>query len=269
MIKNSNLLILSLITILNLVPLQTAYGMTIIREENVEESYFKNSPPEINNKILTQAFISNIEDSNDINSIKNIKYVCKEWCQIVNDKQNNILKNAIISSFNLCEDEYKNFQRFLNGRLVYSLQDGQLLLLKKIADLKNPLRDTLYTSEEVSISTGYRERRQKRNKNKLEIWIAPWFLIKKELTSTATHLKGTCNWSDQASIGIFWAAGKWDKLGWYDYLIMKDFDSIGNNTLHSKYSSAIQSPFVCDLARSNFNMLINLTFAWHSFKLIF
>ncbi|WP_331256104.1 hypothetical protein [Candidatus Bealeia paramacronuclearis] len=106
--------------------------------------------------------------------------------------------------------------------------EGQVNLF--ISSLPNPLEGTFdlskcgKTEEDLSINVGYREGKKTENAGKLEICIAPWFLIKKNLSTTATYLKPImADWSqEKVQVRIFWTGGCWDNLDSYDDLFKKD-----------------------------------------------
>ena len=72
----------------------------------------------------------------------------------------------------------------------------------------------------MSISTGYRKGMIPSNSNKVEIWLAPRFLIERERNTTAGHFEPIMeNWdTEKAPVAIFFTWGGWNKLDWYDYL---------------------------------------------------
>ena len=115
------------------------------------------------------------------------------------------------------------------------------LITMRISELLNPLESTFDLSEcgnvgkYLSISTGYRKRKKAENENKIEIWIAPRFLIEKKLQTTASHFQDIYGkWNDSTPVGIFWTWGKWNNLTDYDYLVTENFDQLSNNNLYEK-----------------------------------
>lgn len=81
------------------------------------------------------------------------------------------------------------YQQFLRGKLIYKPNkdndDGRKEF--RIGDLANPLNGTFDLSgcgdsdQHLSISTGFRTGKNPANKNKLEIWIVPQFVLQKDL----------------------------------------------------------------------------------------
>jgi len=139
------------------------------------------------------------------------------------------------------------YPKFLNGVLVYRPQEGSDVgrIDMPIAALSNPLEGTFDLSrcgdagKYLSISTGYRKTVKLENTNKLEIWIAPRFLIKRALATTAGHFREIEGiWASSAEIGIFWNCGDYDNLTWYDYLISQDIDNLSKNNLYVNWTYA-------------------------------
>jgi hypothetical protein len=115
------------------------------------------------------------------------------------------------------------------------------MITMRISDLENPLENTFDLSQcgdagkYLSISTGYRKRKNEENANKVEIWFAPRFLIEKKLTTTEHHFQDIYEkWNDSVQVGIFWTWGKWDSLTVSDYLITENFDQVSNSNLYEK-----------------------------------
>ncbi len=139
------------------------------------------------------------------------------------------------------------YLRFLNGKLIYRPTEGSdvgkiELLIKDIMN-PNTLEGTFDlsrcgdTGQYLSINTGYRKRKNPANKDKVEIWFCPRFLIEKELNSTAGHFRDimtVTRWPQSAPIGVFWTWGSWD-VKYYDYLTTNTYDQLGNNNLYEKY----------------------------------
>ena len=144
------------------------------------------------------------------------------------------------------------YLRFLNGKLIYNptkgSDAGKIELL--IRDIMNP--NTLEgvfdlsrcgdAGKYLSINTGYRKEKKAANKDKVEIWFAPRFLIEKELGATAGHFREImtdAKWPKTAGIGLFYTWGSWDNLGWYDYLTTNNPDQLGDNNLYEKWTVTV------------------------------
>jgi len=137
------------------------------------------------------------------------------------------------------------YDRFLNGKLIYkpdpNSDEGKVEL--RIADLEDPLNGTFDlsrcgdTGEYLSISTGYRKEKKQENFNKVEIWLAPRFLIEKELNGTAAHFKPIMgNWKQEAPVGLFWTHGNWavDDRD-MDYLVTESMDDLSKINLYENW----------------------------------
>ncbi len=137
------------------------------------------------------------------------------------------------------------YLRFLNGKLVYRPNEGSDVgkIELPIAALANPLEGTFDlrscgdAGNYLSISTGYRKGKKEANRNKVEVWFAPRFLIEREIGTRAGHFREIltdAKWPRTAEIGIFWTWGGWDNLNSYDYLTTNTIDQLGDNNLYNK-----------------------------------
>jgi len=141
------------------------------------------------------------------------------------------------------------YERFLKGALIYrpnpDSDDGKLVL--PIEALKNPLNDTFDlskcgdTGKYLSISTGYRKEKKPENKNKVEIWLTPRFLLEGGLHQGNTdHLRWILPyWNTEVSVGIFWTWGEWGNMGWHDYIITRGFDELSSGNLYEKWERSL------------------------------
>ena len=135
------------------------------------------------------------------------------------------------------------YRRFVMGKLIYKpdpkSDKGRIEL--PIRALANPLEGTFDLSQcdnsgkYLSISTGYRKGKVLSNANKTEIWIAPRFLIEKELQGSASHFKHIMSSWDvkTAPIGLFYTWGGWDNQ-YYDYTT-ESMDSATDDDLYQKW----------------------------------
>ena len=139
------------------------------------------------------------------------------------------------------------YQRFLNGVLVYKPnQDSDEGMVRlPIRNLANPLKGTFDLSEcgdigkYISISTGYREAENPENKDKIEMWLAPRFLVEAKLDGSARHLKEIFgDWVEGNAMGIFWTRGSWEYMEWYDYLVTKDLNEISASNFYDLWLKA-------------------------------
>ena len=118
------------------------------------------------------------------------------------------------------------YERFLRGVLVYkpNRENDERKVEMRIAELDTPLEGTFNLSQfgvddVLSISTGYRKRKNPENASKIEVWICPRFLIEKKIAGSASHFSDIMDrWNaDTAPVGIFFTWGDWDDLSWYEY----------------------------------------------------
>ncbi|MGL5720335.1 MAG: hypothetical protein ACRCYP_06045 [Alphaproteobacteria bacterium] len=150
------------------------------------------------------------------------------------------------------------YQRFLKGVLIYRPDPNSDVgkVEFRIADFENPLEGTFDFSrcgdtwQYLSISTGYRKKSVFVNKSKVEIWIAPRFLIEENLTGDASYFKSIMgNWDGrQAHVGLIFNWGGWNgslPVGGYDYLTTQSMDKLFNGeNFYSKWNSAQPTPSV-------------------------
>ena len=138
------------------------------------------------------------------------------------------------------------YRRFLGGKLIYTDPSSKAKKELLIRALSNPLEGTFDlsgcgdTGQYLSISTGYRKAQKAENASKVEIWLAPWFLVNKNLSTTARHLQPIMgNWDAAAApVGLFWTWGGYDNLDWYDYLVTNSLDLLGSEDLYEKWKKA-------------------------------
>jgi V8-like Glu-specific endopeptidase len=152
----------------------------------------------------------------------------------------------------VARDHVDIYERFLKGILVYRPDPksdvGKIEL--QIADLANPLEGTFDLSrcgdagKYLSIATGYRKGKIKANASKVEIWIAPRFLIEKNLSGNAKHFTDIMGKWDatKAPLGAFYTWGGWDDLRWYDSATTQDFDTFSKEDFYGKWYSYIPAP---------------------------
>lgn len=131
------------------------------------------------------------------------------------------------------------YLRFINGKLIYKPnKDNNIGRIElPFSDLPNPLDGTFDLSNcgdigrYLNINIGYQKEKKEENKNKVEVWIVPRFVIEKNQASSAKYLAPIMD-EFTSPIGIFWTWGGWDqsdeKMSWYDYLTVQDFDELSN-----------------------------------------
>jgi len=158
------------------------------------------------------------------------------------------------------------YRLFYNGKLVYTDPNNSSRKIElPIAALANPLEgefdlsDCGDTGRYLSIRTGYRKGKIASNKDKVEIWFVPRFMVEDDLrkggsfsSSPAKHLKPIMDkWpADEAPIGIFWTGGNWDDLGWYDYLTNKSPRDLSSEDMRTLFDSrwVARRPWPCSWA---------------------
>lgn len=228
----------------------TDQSLSLVEEiiDPYEKSLFGIIVPDAKDSIVKYAAIEQILSPE---SKFDLALVCKDWLEIIIydfDNQQDIYK----AWYGVIEHE-EAFQTFLNGTLIYRpIQDSDEGIIKlKISDLKNPLDGTFDLSQcgdagkDLSISTGYRKGIRPENKKKLEVWLVPWFLIKKHLDSTACHFKDIMDdWDEKnAAFGIFFTSGHWNNLEWYDYLTRSTPYDITSKNLSDNWWRSRNHPY--------------------------
>jgi len=140
------------------------------------------------------------------------------------------------------------YRRFLGGKLIYTDPRSKAKTELPIGALANPLEGTfdlsgcVDTGQYLSISTGYRKAQKPENASKVEIWLAPWFLVNKNLSSSAKHLQPIMgSWDSVAApVGLFWTWGGWGNDD-YDYLVTNSLDVFGSADLWEKYKMSCRA----------------------------
>jgi hypothetical protein len=132
--------------------------------------------------------------------------------------------------------------QFLNGKLMYKpTQDNEEGKIDfKISDLKSPfagkfdLSQCGDASKYLPIMADFREKKPEENKDKVEVWFAPRFLIEKFQCSTAKHFKPILGeWDGKTTpLGLFFTLGSWENLSWYEYVTDKRSTQTSNKNLY-------------------------------------
>ncbi|RZI45263.1 hypothetical protein [Candidatus Finniella inopinata] len=138
------------------------------------------------------------------------------------------------------------YKKFLTGKLIYRPTPGNDDGMKvfSIADLSYPLGGTFDLSkfgdtwQHLNIATGYRTGKSEKNRSKVEMWIAPRFLIDQTRCSSTDPFIGIMgNWS--TDIGLFWTWGGWPvHYDTMDSLTNKTFDQLGHKNLFEHWLDA-------------------------------
>ena len=142
------------------------------------------------------------------------------------------------------------YDMFLRGELQYRPNgDGnnQGLIRLPIADLANPLagefdlRNCGDAARYLSINTGYRTAVRPENANKVEIWLAPHFLVAANINGAAKHFQGPvmASWNGSvAPLGMFFTWGGWALDKSMDYVTDKDINFFNKNNVHGLLCAA-------------------------------
>jgi hypothetical protein len=194
---------------------------------------------DMNELIITEAVQS---DCYNQGHATNIALVCKNLYTFIKTDRPLPTNTFYKVPHNLEESCLINI--FMTGELVFrpNPYSDEGMIRFKISDFENPLEGKFDLSPcsdaggEVSIHTGYYKRERAENENKVEIWLTPRFLIKKELATTAQNFKGIiAKWQPGALIGLFWTWGNWDNLNWSDYLTSEKIDDINSKNLYEDW----------------------------------
>jgi hypothetical protein len=143
------------------------------------------------------------------------------------------------------------YERFLNGSLIYrpSKKSDAGMMTLPIRELKNPLEgkfQLFYCQKRnttmaiyLSISTGYRKRKNT-DLHSIEIWVAPRFLIERELNTTAKHFNSIMgNWKPEAEVGLFWTWSGWASDDHdMDHLTTENMDSLSKIDLYENWKKS-------------------------------
>jgi energy-coupling factor transporter ATP-binding protein EcfA2 len=121
----------------------------------------------------------------------------------------------------VCRGYEEVFQRFLNGKLIYRPTAGSDVgkIELSIRSLANPLDGTFDLSrcgnagQYLSISTGYRKAKIAANADKIEVWVVPKFVVKKDIATLPCYLEILSEWKTDAPFGVFWTYGNWNSMG--------------------------------------------------------
>ena len=259
------LLSTSLIVALSFASSQASYGM------EVEAFEFNKLARPLQKKILDMAIYQQAIDTGK--SSGNIEATCKAFRDIIVTDTDNFNKNIKLDEkersplpfntrfafleglkgyYNIkTTEQIKVFERVYNGKLIFrpnpNSDDGKIELL--ISGFKHPLGTFDLskcgdTGKYLSISTGYRKGMIPSNSNKVEIWLAPRFLIERERNTTAGHFEPIMeNWdTEKAPVAIFFTWGGWNKLDWYDYLASSTTDELSKINLFENWETSNHQP---------------------------
>jgi|JI61114C2RNA_FD_contig_51_405928_length_1070_multi_2_in_0_out_0_1 hypothetical protein len=270
--KKFKLLSTSFIVALSFASSQASYGMDNNDENNYQKqrpTWLKDGsdvsmlPLYVGKKVLAMAIYQEAIETG--RSSGNIEATCKVFQYIItNDKKtfnqnvNRDEKERSPLQFNTrlafleglkvhyninTKEKIEIFDKFYNGKLIYrqnpNSDNGKIELL--ISGLNHPFKGEFDLSnfgdieKNLSINMGYRNRVKKKNKERIEIWLSPWFLIEKNINTTTKDINNIFpkELSLTSPIVIFWTLGKWDRLDSYDFLTKKNLSEISQLNLHN------------------------------------
>lgn len=229
-------------------------------QPTIDSEIFPNLPNEMGSRIIEYAaFEQCLNDELPVNLV----LVCKAWHK---ETQYHMEpgKRCYKAWYGIYGHE-DIYETFFKGVLLYrpNLDSDEGMITLKISELKepssegtsykllkkNPLEGTFDLStcgdagKYLVISTGHRKGKKAENNNKIEIWLAPKFIIEKNLKSSAGHLQPIMSdWNEEiAPIGIFWTWGGWDNLNGYDYLSNKTLADIGSKNLYENWACVVNA----------------------------
>jgi hypothetical protein len=234
--------------------LALGYQQTQAMEQEERENYFLHIPAEMKHSILKETLmLDRLQNKSFEDACKNLSGVCKYWHTIIK-------KNAqrwVCEYFNIKKEDKDVFWRFFKGKLIFKPDpnsDKEMVKLF-ISSLPNPLEGTFNLpkySEYLSINTGYRKGKKEENAEKSEIWIAPRFLIERDLETTAMHFKPIMdNWNqEQAPVGMFWNWGGEVVLKYFDYRTAESMENLSKISLYrnwQKSTAQVWLGLVCNI----------------------
>jgi hypothetical protein len=132
------------------------------------------------------------------------------------------------------------YLRFLKGKLVYTPNkdndEGQIEF--PIAALANPLEGTFDLSgcgesaAHLQISTGFRTRVNPENREKIEVWIVPQFVLQRDPRAKVLNdILQTLPEHRNKAFAVMFNLGEWENLSWHD---MKGVNDRMYDTLYGR-----------------------------------
>lgn len=221
--------------------------------EKEESENILQIPVEMQSRTINAMFFMEKTDKTNFRDIGiNLSLVCKNWREIIGKNA----KNWLCQYFNIDEKDKDIFWHLFKGKIIYkpdpNSDNGRVDVF--ISALPNPLEGTFdlsqcgETGKHLSISTGYRKVTKLENANKVEIWFTPRFLVKKEINTTAGHLKAIfpSKWSESAQVGMLVTWGGSNEMERYDYLTTENVNNLSNIKLHENWKKTSgENPVVC------------------------
>jgi len=192
--------------------------------------------------------------------------VCTDWRRLIKERESakrswhNGRLVMLKTTHGITDPQEKEtLHRFYNGKLIYrpiAGSDDEIITLH-ISGLKNPLKGTFDlsscgdTGQYLSIATGCHTGKKAKNAKKVEVWIAPRFVIARDLQGPASHFAPIMDrWvAETAPVGLFFTWGGWDNLDSYDYLTTHSIDSFSSGNLYKLWlrMSSVRGVWLCPL----------------------
>lgn len=197
-----------------------------------------------------------------------LSLVCKDWSNTLKSRFNS-KEEAWKDHYGLEESEYQLIKTMkLQYRPEPDNDKGMITL--KIPAFANPFGYKFNLSKcgsadkNICVSTGYRPGMNSENKNKVEMFIAPRKMIKKDLTTSSAHYTDIMpNWGDNAPMGIIYTWGNWNNNNWYDYntnFTLAENSYKNGLMLYFKCNFINRQPYMtgCELLHTqNFSFVLN------------
>lgn len=141
----------------------------------------------------------------------------------------------------------KEYREFYNARLVYKPNRnnnyGRIEIpfssLSNVLEGTFDLQDCGDASQHISISTGFRRKKNPDNKNKHEIWVLPRFVAARDPGAEEIWKMVDHWWPENIPVGLFVTAGNWDsKRVDFDYTTTLDLSYVSRTSLWKIHASA-------------------------------
>jgi hypothetical protein len=141
------------------------------------------------------------------------------------------------------------YRRFINGKLIYKKgRPGEVVW--PFSRLLNPLEGTFDLSQceegrYLSIATGYKKAKNPANANKVEIWVAPKFLIEQNPEALGAQRSTVMkNWTNPACpVGLFWTWGGEEVDFGCNYLTTETVDNISANDIYANFEKSVDGGY--------------------------
>lgn len=167
----------------------------------------------------------------------------------IKQKQTNLLIRSLVTN------NERAYQEFLNLKLVYKPHPhndtGRIVF--SVKDLENPLEGQFNlsrcrdASKHVSIATGFRKGINPENKNKVEMWFVPRFIVEQNLDNKECSFNLIWKkWPPDRVVGVFVTYGSWVLNNVFFYEVKKNNTELNNYTLYDVFRTMAQWPGCLD-----------------------